>query len=387
MLPIGVGAGAYAGDTAHPFLVRSLVTPATSPTCSATGLCPSMVQTAYKFTALLSNSTTNGTGQTVVIDDACGDASIVSDLAQFDSTFGLSTPNLTVYQPQGKPCSDPFGWGVETALDVEWAHAMAPGASIALLEAANPSTSDLYGAWNYSLTHHLGNQISNSWGGTGNCGSVARKLFATATSQHVTILASTGDSGAWGSGTLGARQQPADCPSSVGVGGTTLNVNATGVYSSESAWSGGGGGYVPSTKEPSYQKKANISDSYAELGKPDVAAVADPSTGVWVYEKSSGGWFVVGGTSVACPIWAAYLGDVNSWRTANAFSALGNLDPFLYSSVYGVNGKSTHYGTTMHDVTTGNNGWAAGVGWDAATGIGSFQAYPLAAFLASSPTA
>ncbi|HYK93030.1 MAG TPA: S53 family peptidase [Thermoplasmata archaeon] len=385
--PLAAASGPLAGSMIHPWLVRSSVVPTTSPSCSSSGLCPSWVTTAYQFSTLRTNSSTNGTGQTVVIVDACGDASIISDLAQFDSSFGLAKPNLTVYQPQGKPCSDPFGWGIESALDVEWAHAIAPGASIALVEAASPSNTNLFGAWNYSLSHHLGNEISNSWGGGGGCPNVAKRLLSTASSQHVTVLASTGDSSAWGSGTLASAQFPADCSAVVGVGGTSLSVNSTGGYSSESAWNGGGGGYVPSTKEPSYQHKANITDSYAELGKPDVSAVADPATGVWVYEAASGGWFVVGGTSVACPIWAAYFADVNSWRATGALTALGNVVPFLYASVYGVNGGSIHYATTMHDVSSGSNGWAAAAGWDAATGIGSFRAYALASFLASSPTA
>ena len=386
-IPVAVGLGSAAAGLAHPFLLRPSVTAAVSPSCSTSGLCPSMVRTAYQFTGLLSNSTTNGTGQTVVIDDACGDSAIATDLAQFDLTFGLPAANLTVYQPQGTPCSDPTGWGLETALDVEWAHAMAPGASIALLEAKSPTTTNLVGAWNYSLAHHLGNQISNSWGGAGSCANLEKRMLTSASSQHVSILASSGDSSAWGSGTTQTQQNPADCAAAVTVGGTTLNVNSTGAYSSESTWSGGGGGYVPLTKEPSYQTHANISDSFAELGKPDVSAVADPFTGVWVYEKASGGWLVVGGTSVACPIWAAFFGDVNSWRSANSFAALGNVDPFLYGTVYGANGKSTHYAATMHDIASGSNGWSAGTGWDAATGIGSFQAAPLAALLASSPTA
>ncbi len=387
ILPGALTAGALLAESAHPFLHRSTITPALSPTCSTSALCPSMVRQAYQFSTLVSNSTTNGTGQTVVIVDACGDSGISADLSTFDSTFGLPPANLSVYQPQGTPCSDPTGWGLETALDVEWAHVVAPGASIALVEAATASTTNLFGAWNYSLTHHLGNAISNSWGGAGGCPSVARSLLNTATTQHVTVLASSGDSAAWGSGTVASASLPADCRSAVAVGGTTLSVNATGVYQSESAWSGSGGGYVPSTKEPTYQAGAKINDSYSELAKPDVAAVANPNTGVWVYEKGGGGWFVVGGTSVACPIWAAFVTDVDSWRAAKGFTALGNVLPFLYKSVYGVNGTSTHYASTVHDVTSGSNGWSAGTGWDAATGVGSFRGYPLASFLASSKSA
>jgi subtilase family serine protease len=383
VVPVSVGIASATPAMAHPMLVRPMISPLASPTCRTSELCPSMVQTAYQFTSLLTVAKSNGTGETIVIDDACGDSSIATDVAQFDSTFGLPAVNLSVYTPQGKPCSDPTGWGLETALDVEWAHAMAPNASIALLEAAQPTTTDLLGAWNYSLANSLGNQISNSWGGSGGCPQLASRLVRSAALAHVTVLASSGDSGAWGSGTTQTQQNPADCLGVVTVGGTTLNVNSTGAYSSESAWSGSGGGYSSSLREPAFQVRANITDSYGALGKPDVAAVADPYTGVWVYEKASGGWVVVGGTSVACPIWAAFLADVNSWRSVNGFPALGNLDPFLYQAVYGVNGGSPHYGSTMHDVTSGSNGWSAGTGWDPATGLGSFRAAALAAGLAA----
>jgi subtilase family serine protease len=387
---VALSAGAAVATAAlgaHPDLVAGPIHPMLTEKCSASGFCPTQVQSAYSFTSLLANSTMNGTGQSIDIVDACGDSAIAADVATFDSLNKLPAISLTVYQPQGAPCSDPTGWGVETALDVEWAHAMAPGASIHLIEAKSASNANLFGAWNYSLKHHLGSVISNSWGGNGACSSSPAYLVAQAAKAGVTILASAGDSGAWGSGQRLAAQEPADCAAVVTVGGTTLKLGTSGGYSSESAWSGGGGGYVPKTSEPSYQSTDNITDSYAELGKPDVAAVANPSTGVWIYEKASGGWFVVGGTSVACPIWAAFLADVNSWRAANSFGGVGSVNSFLYSSIYGVNGGSANYTVAFHDVTTGSNGWSAGTGWDAATGIGSFIAYPLANLLANNAAA
>ena len=384
---LSVAATPGLSDLIHFNLAKANVHPAATPVCSGSGFCPSGVRTAYAFNSLIANSTMNGTGQAVVIIDACGDAAIASDVATFDKQFGLPAINLTVYKPQGTPCNNPTGWGLETALDVEWAHAMAPGAAIHLVEAKSASNANLFGAWNYSLQHKLGLVFSNSWGGSGSCPSTAQSNLKFATKLGVTILASAGDSGAWGSGQTLAAQQPSDCQTVVAVGGTTLKVGTGNAYSSESAWSGSGGGYVPSTTEPTYESTATITDSYSELAKPDVAAIADPSTGVWVYEKASGGWFVVGGTSVACPIWAAFLTDVNSWRAANAFGGLGNLDPFLFANIYGVGGASANYSAAMHDVTSGSNGWSAGTGFDAATGIGSFQAYALANLLAHNAAA
>ncbi|MCI4360091.1 MAG: hypothetical protein L3J91_00145, partial [Thermoplasmata archaeon] len=214
---LSVGAGVAHGLGFHPNLVAATVHPLASETCSSSGLCPSQVQSAYSFGSLLKNSTMNGTGQSIVIIDACGDSAIATDVAQFDSVNKLPAISLTVYKPQGTPCSNPTGWGLETALDVEWAHAMAPGAAIHLVEAKSASNANLYGAWNYSLKNHLGLVFSNSWGGSGACTGSPAKLDAQATTAGVTILASAGDGGAWGSGQTLAAQQPADCAGIVAV--------------------------------------------------------------------------------------------------------------------------------------------------------------------------
>jgi subtilase family serine protease len=345
-------------------------------------LCPSMLRTAYSMNTMLSNGI-NGTGQAVVIDDACGDPNIKSDLSTFDSQWGLPNPKLNIYTPQGTPCSD-SGWSLETSLDVEWAHVVAPGATINLIEAAQPSFSDLYGGWSYALTHSLGNEISNSWGGGGNCG--ADSILSTAQKDNVTVLASAGDSGAWGQN-HGGNVQPADCLKLLTVGGTTLNVMSNGSYVSESAWSGSGGGYVIGAKEPKFEIKANITDSFKELAKSDVSADADPNTGVLVYNAGDGGWFVVGGTSVSCPLWAGFLADVNQVRASKGLFPVGFVNPFLYTKVYGPNGSSSLYSKDFHDITSGNDGWPAGKGWDAPTGIGSFIATPLAQTLGTNSKA
>jgi subtilase family serine protease len=355
--------------------------------CGVTHLCPSLVLAAYDV-SFLHSSGINGTGQTVVIVDACGNPGISSDLHAFDLKFGLSDPVLNVVNVQGNACAD-SGWALETDLDVEWAHVMAPGASIDLLVAARPSSADLYGAWSYSLINGLGSQISNSWGGNGACGSVPKGILKTAAADNVTVLASSGDEGYWGSGTPSVVQSPADCKEVLTVGGTTLSIDNTGAYLGEATWSGcgggTGGGYVTGTSEPGYQTKAKINDSMGLLGKPDVAAVADPCTGVYVYD--GGYWYTVGGTSLSCPLWAGFMADVNQVRLGNGFGPAGLVNAFLYKHVYGVSGGGAAYHTDMHDVTTGSNGWHAGPGWDAATGIGSFDAYNLAQTLGGSPGA
>jgi subtilase family serine protease len=367
-----------------------------------------MLDRAYGFGSLHSNGTT-GEGQTIVIVDACGDPDIVSDVSTFDNEFGLPNVQLSIVYPQGsgKICSN-SDWSVETSLDVEMAHLVAPGAAIDLLIAATPSAPDVYQAWTYALSNSLGLQISNSFGGAGcytKCNDTigqgigpcnltngtqdfnVGKILSEAKSQNVTVVASAGDSGAWGQGTSNEEPIPGDCRGVLTVGGTTLNVSSNGTYLSESAWSGGGGGYVSSPAEPRYQKFAEITDPFGSLAKPDVAAVANPGTAPWIYNADSGGWLTVGGTSVACPIWAGFMALVNQIRLSHALKPAGFINAFLYDKVYGANGTSPRYSADFHDITSGNNGWAAKVGWDPATGLGSPIAPALAKTLGNSPAA
>lgn len=358
---------AYSSSTPVPQVIFVRSSP-NAVTCSGSGFCPSMITKAYNFTDLQSSGV-NGTGQTVVIDDACGSPTISSDLKTFDSEFGLANPTLNILTPQGTPCSD-SGWALETSLDVEWSHVMAPGATIDLVEGASATFTDLYGIWTYSLKNNLGNQISNSWLGSGDCG--ANSILKKAAKAGVTIAVAAGDGGAWGEN-FGGNAQPADCQGVLTVGGTSLYIKSNGQYSSESAWSGSGGGYVEGVSEPTYQSSVKITDTFKLLAKSDVSAVADPNTGVWVYDSGYGGWIVVGGTSVATPLWSGTMADVNQVRATNGFKGAGLIDPFLYTNIYGVKGKGANYNTDFHDVTTGNDGWPAGKGWDVPTGLGTFN--------------
>jgi subtilase family serine protease len=247
--------------------------------------------------------------------------------------------------------------------------------------ATSPNDGPLFGAWTYSLNHHLGNSISNSWinYGGGVCPSTVTSILKTATKAHVTVLAASGDTGAWGYKQSTGDSYPADCPQVLTVGGTTLAVKSGGTYSSESAWGGAGGGYVTGVKEAKYQVYAEIKDSPHLLGKSDVSADANPGTGVWVYDTPAcGGWCVVGGTSVACPLWAAFIALANQIRAHHGFKPAGFLEPFLYTWVYGKGGTSTLYHSDFHDVKVGSDGWPAGKGWDVPTGLGSFIGAKLA---------
>lgn len=378
----------------------------TSPTCSPNSLCPALLVDAYGFTTLF-NSGITGSGQTIVIVDACGDPTISSDLAAFDSTFKLpSPPTFNVTDIGGTLCSDQ-GWSEETSLDVEWAHATAPGADIYLLIAATPNPRDMYGAWAYALTNHLGNQISNSFGGEGcydqdcnptigqgigSCQSTlgtqgvnVAKLLSKAQAENVTVLVSSGDSGAYGLGTSQEEEVPSDCQGTLTVGGTRLAINSSGTYEGETAWNGSTGGGYMNNKEPPYQIFANIIDPYHSLGKPDVAAVASPASGAEVF--NNGTWQNIAGTSLSCPLWSGFMADVNQMRAENGFEPAGFINQFLYETVYGSDGSSPLYLQDFHDVTVGNNPWPAGQGWSPDTGLGSFVVSALANTLASNPNA
>lgn len=378
----------------------------TSPTCSTNSLCPELISNAYGFTALF-NSSITGSGQTIVIVDACGDSTISSDLATFDATFNLANPPaINITDVGGTPCSD-AGWSEETSLDVEWAHAMAPGADIYLLVAAIPNPQDMYGAWAYALSNHLGNQISNSFGGAGcydqscnptigqgigSCESAlgtqgvnVGKLLQEAQEENVTVLVSSGDSGAYGLGTTQVEEVPSDCQGVLTVGGTSLSINSSGSYEGETSWNGSTGGGYMNNKEPAYQMFAKITDPYDSLGKPDVAAVASPASGAEVF--NNGTWKSVAGTSLSCPLWAGFIADVNQMRTDNGFAPAGFINPFLYETVYGTNGSSPLYQQDFHDITLGDNPWPAGAGWSPDTGLGSFVVPALARTLGSNPSA
>jgi subtilase family serine protease len=364
----------------------------TLPVCSPFSLCPDQLGNGYGFNTLFGSGVV-GSGQTIVIVDACGDPTLASDLETFDAQFGLSPPpNLNVTIIGGSPCTDP-GWSGETSLDVEWAHVAAPGAAIQVLIGATPDPQDMYAAWTFALNHHLGNQISNSFGGAGcynpacddqigqgigSCNSVlgtegvnVGKILTEAERENVTVLAGSGDTGAFGLGTTQIEDIPADCQGVLTVGGTSLFVDNAGNYEEEIVWNGSSGGGYTTNREPAYQAQAGIFDPYNSLGKPDVSAVADPSTGVQVF--NNGTWNVIGGTSLSCPLWAGFIADVNQIRAEKELPPAGFVNPFLYETVYGTDGSSPLYPQDFHDIILGNNDhWSAGPGWDATTGLGTF---------------
>ena len=276
----------------------------------------------------------DGTGQTIAIVDAFNDPSFVSsndpnfntsDLHRFDMQFNLPDPPVFIKSNQtGSTTTFPTnntGWGTEIALDVEWAHAMAPGACIVLVESLDNGAS-LYTAVTFakSITGATFAAFPNlppvscvtmSWGINELSGTPSTNSIFTTPAGHtgVTFFASAGDVGAPG-------VYPAFSPNVVAVGGTSLFVNGNN-WSSETGWSSGGGGISTVEAKPAYQSLVTQSSNHRT--SPDVAMDADPNTGVAVLDSFTQGstapWLQVGGTSVSSPLWAAFVAIANQGRS------------------------------------------------------------------------
>lgn len=310
---------------------------------SPTGLTPAKLHTAYAL------PTTASTRQIVAIVDAYDSPTAKADLDTFSSTFGIPTlPTCTVaiassstacfqkVNQNGVTGSYPAvdgGWGLEIALDVQTAHAICQNCSLLLVEANSSSFTDLMTA--VDRAGAMGARIiSNSYGSSREF-SGENTYDSHFNKAGYVFTFSSGDSGYGTSYPAASRYVTA-------VGGTTLNLDSAGNYVSESVWNGAGSGCSSLESKPSFQTDAGCSNRTIA----DVSAVADPNTGMSVYDTTpyngSTGWFQVGGTSLSAPLIAAVYalaGGVSS-------SAMGNAVPYLQKT----------YGTNMHDVTSGSNG-------------------------------
>ena len=349
---------------------------------SPTGLSPAAVSSVYKLSGL-SPSSGAGAGQIIAIVDAFHDPNALSDLNTFNAQYGYPTLATCTSLTQSGPCFEQVdpqgtprvngGWVLEESLDIEWAHAEAPAAKIVLVEAATNSNANLFNA--VLSANSLGaTEVSMSWGGGESSGETSMDSDFTRAGTFYT--ASAGDSGH-------QAQYPAASPNVMAVGGTTLNGcsgTSCGGFTSETTWSGSGGGASAVEPIPGYQT------SYAgpvfgastislltggKRGIPDVSFDANPNTGVSIFDSTrvqgQSGWFTVGGTSVGTPNWAGILA---AGRTAGATALQGN------SAIY-----SGGYTTNLRDITSGTNGTCgtdctAGTGYDLVTGLGSPINYP-----------
>ena len=330
--------------------VRCIAWARPNATSSPVGLSPAVMKGAYGFPT----GTTAGAGKTVALVDAYDLPTAENDLNVFSTQYGLpacTTANgcfKKVSQTGGtKYPSYNSGWGLEIALDIEWAHAIAPGAKILLVEASSSSFNNLLTAEDYASAH--ANYVSNSWGGSEFSGEKAYDSHFVR--SGVVFFVSAGDAGL-------PAEYPSASPNVISVGGTFLTFNTDGSLASETAWTDGGGGC---SKYETATSAQSAFSGYAQVkcaGKratPDVSLDAAPNSGAAVYDSSnySGqkGWWQVGGTSLSSPMWAG---------RAAVSGALTNA-----SYIYGSN-------ITFRDITSGNNGAACLTGFDLCSGRGSW---------------
>ncbi len=357
---------------------------------------PQQIRTAYNVQPLLEQGLT-GQGHTIVLIDAFQSPTIVNDLHHEDKLFGLPDPKLNIIAPYGLTKFNPndpnqVGWSAEITIDVEWAHVIAPGATIDLMLAKNSQDANLLAVTQYAIEHNLGDVISQSFGEAEKCATnltQEHKVYQEATSRHITLFASTGDYGAAqytcnGGTFLLSASTPASDPLVTAVGGTYLNANTkTGQYIGEAVWNdaygASGGGFSTVYASPSYQQ------GVPGIGKaraiPDVAYDADNNGGgLTVWSESGQGKnlvFIYGGTSAGSPQWAAI--------TVLADQYNGHRLGFLNAGIYRI-GMSDFYSQVFHDTRVGTNtftgtgsngksvtinGYNARNGWDACTGWGT----------------
>jgi hypothetical protein len=346
----------------------------------AGALTPAEIRQAYGFSA----SWVSGSGQTIAIVDAYNDPNIASDLATFDAQYGLPGPNLIVENQYGQTNNLPAtnaSWSLEIALDVEWAHVAAPGANIILVEANSANVNDLMTA--VQTAARQASVVSMSWGGGEFSSETTYDSSSYFANPSTTFVAASGDDG----GASGA-EFPATSPYVLSVGGTTLALSGSASYGSETAWngsfswyggfSGSAGGVSAYESMPVYQSFTLGSGYAGGRTTPDVSSDANPNTGVAVYNSVSGagqtGWFEVGGTSAAAPLWSGLIADIDQGRAFNHLAPLGSSQTMYF--LYGMQGyrwsPSWTYGFAFHDITSGSNFvGSATPAYDIVTGLGS----------------
>ena len=385
---------------------------------------PAQMQSAYGLSPLLALGAT-GQGTTIVIVGAYNDDHFLNeDLGDFDATFRLPGLHLTQIAPFGlgsPPNYDRsayWSWMPQIPNDVEWAHAMAPGARIVLALAPSNSDIDLARTVAYVVDHDLGDVVSQSISENERCvDPTALKMFhtayANAARKQITVLAGTGDNGASqdscdGTGLMVAVGYPASDPNVTSVGATAIAATVDGGYLGEEAWGRptgdscfdalpgpgsdnqcGGGGYSTIFARPAYQASSLGSGRPAGRGVPDIAAPSGQRllvhNGLVMAEglvtAYADTFFPVIRSTVSTPIWAGLIAVADQI----AGRRLGPINPSLYA----INQLPWLYGAVLHDITVGNNvvpalgaGYRAAPGWDPVTGLGTPKATYLLPLLA-----
>jgi subtilase family serine protease len=449
--------------------VSSSETPPTEAQCISVGrrcFTPQSTRAAYNVGPLYDQGY-DGTGKTIAVVDSYGSDTMAHDLHVYDQAFGLPAmcgeehvtctpgmPTFSTFHFQGSPATKaPPGtskspgqeskaaWALEVALDVETAHAMAPGANILLVTTPTAETLGVQGlpammnAEQYVIDHHMADVISQSFGTAEDAFGSAQSLlnlrhaFISAAQAGVTMLASSGDGGsanttktpvAKGGTTIPGPTVgwPASDPLVTGVGGTYLCTDPTNTTArvvdsvdppgkcqanpgqAEVGWTFSGGGFSHVFGRPGYQDTLPAGSTPippGARGVPDIALQASAGTGALVYltlppdgqsgllcgtDPCSTGWYDIGGTSLSSPQWAGLVAIADQIHGSN----LGLINPKLYQLA----SNAATYASDYFDITTGNNtsdpsvtGYPATTGWDPVTGLGTPNAAVLLPALAS----
>jgi subtilase family serine protease len=364
---------------------------------------PGAIRKAYGVDALIALGF-GGKGQTIVIIDAYGSPTAEADLTAFDTVFGLPAPPS--FQQIHMPGSAPFdntdpnqqGWAEEVSLDVQWSHAIAPGAKIIVVAAVTNDDQDLLDAQNYAINHHLGHIMSESFGElefveTPPLLAANEASYKRAQDQNISVFVASGDDGPTGVDNnnnpvlVRSPSYPASSPEVTSVGGTNLffgtatNADPNGTYQGEVVWNdgfgAGGGGISNVFSTPKYQTKhlpkATLKSLNGFRGYPDVAYNAGVVGGVIVHlgffpDAADDGYYIFGGTSAGAP----QMSGVTAIANQLSHKSLGFLNDNLYQL-----GDIGALRVVMHDITVGNNdflgvtGFSATRGWDLVTGWGT----------------
>jgi subtilase family serine protease len=338
--------------------------------------CPFGVETAYGTNKIVGAN--GGAGMTIAIVDAFAYPGAEADLAQFNSDMGLpacttangcfTSINLSPYDGTGS------GWDVESDLDIQYAHAMAPKAKIIYVQAYDNSYDSFGAAELFAATQPGVVVVSNSWSG----GTYSADDFYW--NLPVPLLFASGDGASWPSQGFSGYPCSASEPSVTCIGGTSLYTTSSLVRTSEVGWAGSGGGCANGANgvppdDPEYIPWWQGNNGSGTCGiyhaSPDIAAIADPYTGVAVFitdpywNPGHPGYYQVGGTSLATPITAGLLANIDAALVSFGKPVITALTPSLYKAA------TANYNYFFYDVTSGNNGYAAGPQFDLVTGLGN----------------
>ncbi len=359
----------------------------------ANGYTPANFRSIYD-----SGSSYDGTNQ-VIGFTLWGNALQNSDLSGFATATGDTAMSGQVVTTPTNSGADQIEWvysngadthtdaWIETAMDVEYAHGMAPhahlvyylGNEICDSSGCGGSEVGLENAISMAVNNSAIHVVSNSWGGGEEIspldafGTALESDFLQAAAEGTTFYFSSGDAGTDSGGT-GQPSYPADSPNVVSVGGTTLSTSGSTTYSGETTWNvsgngGGGAGCSSVFAKPSYQN--SVSTSCSGRAEPDVSADANPNTGADVYVNGAN--VVVGGTSLAAPLWAGMAAVADRYAQVNGLARIGWANPKIYALAE----NAAKYAADFHDVTSGTTygsvSYSAGPGWDRATGWGSID--------------